>query len=300
MTGLLLIGANGQVGWEIARQASITGVPFHALDRQQLDITVADAVFRTVDCLAPSIIVNAAGYTDVDKAESNMGAAFSANRDGAAHLAQACASADIPLVHISTDYVFDGTKRTPYTENDPVAPLSQYGESKLAGEAAVRKSCPKHVILRTAWIYGIHGQNFVKTMLRLGRERERIRVIDDQFGNPTFAGDLAMAILKLAQRLRAGAWPEEGFGTFHVAGEGATTWCDFARAIFEEAGPRLKHVPEIEAIKTTEYPTPAKRPAYSVLDCGRLARIHGVSLRPWKTGLTEMLEETLNVLPTKG
>jgi dTDP-4-dehydrorhamnose reductase len=299
MAGILLVGANGQVGWEIARQARIEGLPCHALDRGRLDITAADAVFGTVASLTPFIVINAAAYTNVDKAETDADAAFAVNRDGAAHLARACAGADIPLIHISTDYVFDGTKTTPYREDDPVSPLGIYGESKLAGEAAVRERCPNHVILRTAWVYGVHGQNFVKTMLRLGRERERIKVVDDQFGNPTFAGDLARAILALARRVQSGPWPAQGFGTFHLAGEGMTNWCGFARAIFEETRSRLERVPEIEAITTAEYSTPAKRPPYSVLDCSRFARIHSLALRPWKDGLAEMLETTLGLLPTK-
>lgn len=299
MSSILVIGANGQVGWEIARQARIAGLPCHALDRKQLDITAADAVSGAVARLNPSIAINAAAYTNVDKAENDVETAFAVNRDGAAHLARACAAANIPLVHLSTDYVFDGTKTAPYTEDDPVSPLGIYGASKLAGEEAVRALCPTHVILRTAWVYGIHGQNFVKTMLRLGCEREQIKVVDDQFGNPTFAGDLARAILALARQWESGAWPARGFGTFHVAGAGVTTWCGFARAVFELAGPKLECVPEIVSITTAEYPTPAKRPPYSVLNCGRLAGTHGLALRPWKKGLAEMLETTLGLLPAR-
>lgn len=299
MAGILLTGAKGQLGWEIARQATIAGLPCHAMDRGRLDISLSEAVCDTVGRLAPSVVINAAAYTNVDKAETDADNAFSINRHGAANLAKACAKTEIPLIHISTDYVFDGTKRTPYTECDPVSPLGIYGESKLAGEVAVRNLCPKHVILRTAWVYGVHGQNFAKTMLQLGRDRERIKVVDDQFGNPTFAGDLASAILALVRRLQPGTWPEQGFGTFHIAGEGTTTWCGFARAIFEEARPRLEHVPKIEAITTADYPTPAKRPCYSVLDCGRVARIHGITLRPWTVGLAEMLETTLGQLSAK-
>ena len=295
MAGIMLTGANGQVGWEIARQASMGGLPCHALDRRHLDITMAAAVSDAVARLAPSAVINAAAYTNVDKAETDADTAFSVNRDGAAHLAQACALADIPLIHISTDYVFDGSKKAPYTESDPVSPLGIYGKSKLAGEAAVRKCCRKHIILRTAWVYGTHGHNFVKTMLRLGHERRRIGVVDDQFGNPTSAYDLAKAILVLVGRLRSDTWPEKGFGTFHLAGEGSTSWCGFARTIFAIAGSSLQRVPEIEAITTSEYPTLAVRPANSVLDCGRIARIHGISLRPWKTALTEMLQRTLGI-----
>ncbi|ODR96799.1 hypothetical protein AUC71_04330 [Methyloceanibacter marginalis] len=300
MAGILLTGANGQVGWEIARQARLLGLPCQALERTSLDITVADAVLRAVVHFAPLVVINAAAYTNVDKAETDSETAFSVNRDGAAHLAHACARVDIPIIHISTDYVFDGTKKTPYTEDDPGSPLSIYGESKLAGEAAVREYCAKHVVLRTAWVYGLHGPNFVKTMLRLAGERDQIKVVDDQFGNPTFAGDLGRAILTLVRRLQLGTWPKQGFGTFHLAGEWTTSWCGFAQMIFEEARPRLAHVPAIEPITTADYPTLAKRPAYSALDCGRFARIHGIAMRPGRSALSEMLDTTLGLFPAKG
>jgi dTDP-4-dehydrorhamnose reductase len=292
MASILLTGANGQLGWEVARRAHIAGLKCDALGKDELDITKPDAVSLTVNRLAPSIAINAAAYTNVDRAESDA-SVFAVNSDGAAHLANACAAADIPLIHISTDYVFDGTKRTPYTEDDPVSPLGAYGRSKLAGEEAVRECCSKHVILRTAWLYGSHGHNFVKTMLRLGGERERLRVVSDQFGNPTFAGDLAEVVLTLAQRLQSGTWPDQGFGTFHCAGAGMMTWCDLARAIFHMAGPKLGHLPEIEGIATADCPTPAKRPHYSVLDCSRLARTHNIVMRSWELGLAEMLEAAL-------
>jgi dTDP-4-dehydrorhamnose reductase len=298
MSSILLIGANGQLGWEVARRAHMAGLRCDALGKDELDVTEPDAVFRAVSRLSPSVAINAAAYTNVDRAESDA-SAFAVNRDGVAHVAQACGAADIPLIHISTDYVFDGCKRTPYTEDDPVSPLGAYGRSKLAGEEVVRECCPKHVILRTAWLYGIHGHNFVKTMLRLGAERERIRVVNDQYGNPTFAGDLAEVILMLAQRMEPGIWPDQGFGTFHCAGAGMTTWCDLARAVFDIAGPKLRHLPEIEAIATADYPTPAKRPQYSVLDCSRLARTHDIVMRPWKLGLVEMLESAVGQPPAR-
>jgi dTDP-4-dehydrorhamnose reductase len=292
MSSILLIGANGQLGWEVARRAHMAGLRCDALGKDELDVTEPDAVFRIVSRLSPSVAINAAAYTNVDRAESDA-SAFAVNRDGVAHVAQACGAAGIPLIHISTDYVFDGCKRTPYTEDDPVSPLGAYGRSKLAGEEVVRECCPKHVILRTAWVYGSHGHNFVKTMLRLGGERERLRVVSDQFGNPTFAGDLAEVVLTLAQRLQSGTWPDQGFGTFHCAGAGMMTWCDLARAIFHMAGPKLGHLPEIEGIATADCPTPAKRPHYSVLDCSRLARTHNIVMRSWELGLAEMLEAAL-------
>jgi dTDP-4-dehydrorhamnose reductase len=297
--GILITGANGQVGWEIVRQASVAGIKHYALDRKALDVRDLDAVSRTVSQLAPTVVINAAAYTHVDQAESEAEVAFAVNRDGAMHLAKACADTGIPLVHISTDYVFDGRKSKPYTEEDLASPLGAYGESKFAGEEAIREYCPEHIILRTAWVYGIHGHNFVKTMLRLGHERERIKIVDDQFGNPTFARDFAAVVLELAQRSRSGSWLDEGFGTYHCAGSGVTTWCGFASAIFELAGSALERLPEIEAITTTDYSTLAERPAYSVLDCRRLARIHGIVMRPWRAALADMIMLALRRLPAR-
>ena len=293
MTRVMLVGADGQLGWEVVRRAPKASIPCNALDIAQLDITQRDEVLRAVDRLDPAVIVNAAAYTAVDKAESDAEAVYAVNCEGAAHLAQAAAAADVPLIHISTDYVFDGAKQAPYLESDPAAPLGIYGLSKLAGEEAVREACPRHVILRTSWLYGVHGTNFVKTMLRLGRERERLRVVDDQHGSPTFAGDLADAILTLAGRLRSGDWPHTGFGTFHLTGQGATTWCGFAREIFAAAAPTLGREPEIEPISTTDYPTAATRPLYSVLECGRIARIHGIALRAWQPALVQTMAAVL-------
>ena len=299
MTGIMLVGANGQLGWEVARRAADDAIQCHPLDIEQVDITQRNAVFGAVERLEPAIIVNAAAYTAVDKAESDAGTAYAVNRDGAGYLAEACAAAHVPLIHVSTDYVFDGESQTPYRETDRTAPLGVYGASKLAGEEAVRQSCPNHLILRTSWLYGVHGRNFVKTMLRLARVRERVRVVGDQHACPTSAGDLADAILTLAGRLQSGDWPEDGFGTFHLTGQGATTWCGLAREIFAAAAPTLGRQPEIEAITTTDYPTPARRPLHSVLDCGRIARVHGIALRPWQPALAETVTASLAQSPAE-
>ncbi|WP_413207103.1 dTDP-4-dehydrorhamnose reductase [Rhodospirillum sp. A1_3_36] len=291
MSGLLLTGANGQVGWEVARKAKARGLTLHALDRAALDITDRNAVARMILRLAPEVVVNAAAHTAVDKAESEEDLAGAINREGPAHLAEACADVDIPLIHLSTDYVFDGTKNGPYLEDDPVAPLGAYGRTKLAGEEAIRATTDRHAILRTAWVHGLHGRNFVNTMLRLGREQDVLRVVEDQVGCPTFAGDLAQAILDLAPRLVAKTAGPEGFGTFHCAGQGATSWHGFARTLFQLARPWYGQGPKIKAIPTSAYPTPAKRPANSILDGAKLARIHGIRLRPWTEALEAMLAE---------
>ena len=286
---ILLTGANGQVGWEIARRSA--GV--RALGRGELDITDGGEVRRVIESARPSVVVNAAAYTAVDKAESERTLAFAVNEAGPRNLATACAAFGIPLIHISTDYVYDGAKPGPYTEDDPVAPLGVYGASKLAGEQAVRETKARAIILRTAWVYGVHGHNFVKTMLRIGAEREVLRVVDDQRGCPTSAADLADAVLTLAVRLSAGPVADSAFGTFHCVGSSETTWHGFARGIFEAARPYLAKVPRVEPITTADYPTPARRPVNSVLDCDKLRAIHGIALPGWPTSLREMLAETL-------
>jgi dTDP-4-dehydrorhamnose reductase len=285
---ILLTGAGGQVGWEIARRAAPGSIRAH--DRSGLDVTDARAVAAAVRAATPKVVINAAAYTAVDKAESDAAAAFAVNRDGPAHLAAVCAEIGAVLIHLSTDYVFDGAKAGPYVEDDVPAPLGVYGASKLAGEEAVRAAGGRHLILRTAWVYGVHGHNFVKTMLRLGTERDALRVVDDQYGCPTYAADLAEAILTLARRILAGAMPAVGWGTFHCVGGGETTWYGFAREIFAHATPRLGKTPTVAPIPTSAYPTPARRPANAVLATEKLLRVHGIALRPWQAALADMLQ----------
>lgn len=283
---ILVTGAGGQVGWELARRGTAQNV--RALDRAALDIGDPGRIDAALDSLKPQVVINAAAYTAVDKAESEREKAFLANELGPRNLARACAARGIPLIHISTDYVFDGAKTQPYVEEDPVAPLGVYGASKLAGERAVLEAGAKAVILRTAWVYGAHGGNFVKTMLRLGAERDALRIVNDQRGCPTAAGDLADAILRIAARL-PGATDPALFGIFHCVGTGPTTWFQFAQRIFEMAKPAK--TPALTPITTAEYPTPARRPANSVLDCGKLAAVHGITLRAWPAALAEVLGE---------
>lgn len=290
---ILLTGAGGQLGREVARQAAAAGLAVHAAGRDELDVTNGAAVAHAVARLAPRLVVNAAAYTAVDRAETEPEAAHAVNRDGPAHLARACALAGAPLVHVSTDYVFDGSNGAAYSEGDAVAPLGVYGASKLAGEQAVRAALDRHVILRTSWVYGVEGGNFVRTMLRLGAERDVLRVVDDQRGSPTAAADLAAAVLAMARRLLERAPPAGGFGTFHCAGGGETTWHGFAGEIFRLAAARGARVPRLEPITTADYPTPACRPATSVLDCARLGRVYGIRLRPWREALAETLDRIL-------
>lgn len=284
---LLVTGCHGQVGTELMRQAESLGHRLTGLDRVHLDITEAAAVREAIARQRPDAVINAAAYTAVDRAESDRATAFAVNRDGAANLASACADAGIPFVHYSTDYVFDGRKTSPYVETDPVAPRSIYGESKLAGEEAVREACPQHLILRTSWVFSSHGHNFVKTMLRLGGERESLSVVADQQGKPTSAAELARLTLAALSR-RDGRW-----GTYHLAQPDATTWHAFAEAIFAEAAKQGigLQVDKVKPIVTADYPTLAERPANSVLDCRHFEAVFGEKIRPWKASLAEAIAE---------
>jgi len=240
------------------------------------------------------IVINAAAYTAVDRAESEPEAAWADNCTGPANLAASCHDARVPLIHLSTDYVFDGTKIGAYREDDPVNPLGVYGKSKEAGDRAVRGALPRHVILRTAWVYSAHGSNFVKTMLRLAvdpQPTERpvlLRVVADQTGSPTSAADIAAAIGAIVQQIAAG---NTSWGTYHFAGGGAVTWHGLAEAIFELASPWRGPPPLVEAIATADYPTPARRPANSVLDCSRIGAAFGIVPRPWRAALAEVIRE---------
>ena len=290
---LLVTGAGGQLATELVRRAGVNQVI--ALARTEIDIADAAAVFKAVENIAPDAVVNAAAYTAVDRAESEAELAFAANRDGPAHLAAACAARGIPLLHVSTDYVFDGAKAGAYTEEDPPGPgpLGVYGQSKAEGEAAVRAALPEHIILRTSWIFSAHGNNFVKTMLRLAGERDELRVVADQQGCPTAAGDLATAILAMLPLAigyggRGGRW-----GTYHFCQPDATAWHGFAEAIVDQAraaGAQIR-AQRIVPITTAEYPTPAKRPANSVLDCAKLTSVFGIQPRPWRVSLHEVIQE---------
>jgi dTDP-4-dehydrorhamnose reductase len=240
-----------------------------------------------------ALVVNCAAHTAVDRAESEPELALAVNRDGPAHLAAACGKARIPLIHISTDYVFDGTKQEPYRETDPVSPLGVYGRTKAEGEGEVRSRLREHIILRTSWVYGIHGHNFVKTMLRLGQERRVLRVVNDQRGCPTNAADLAEIILAIAGQCDRNPW-----GTYHYSGKGETTWHGFAEAIIAEARKYTSLLVErLEPIPSAQYPTPAKRPANSVLDCSLFTSTFGIEPQPWRESLARMMGEMFRESP---
>ncbi|MBK8182861.1 MAG: dTDP-4-dehydrorhamnose reductase [Candidatus Competibacteraceae bacterium] len=287
---LAILGAKGQVGWELNRRAPTLGYDVLAWDMAELDIADAAAVDRALGDSGVDVVINAAAYTAVDKAEQEPQRAFAVNRDGPAHLAAACARSGIPLLHISTDYVFDGAKVGAYAEQDPATPLGVYGQSKWEGDQAVCRLSSRHLILRVSWVFGIEGQNFVKTILRLARAREELRVVADQYGCPTYAGDIAAVLLDLAGRV-AEIDARALWGVYHYGGDPATTWHEFASAIVEQAKRREPlPVRAVTAITTADYPTPAARPANSVLDCSRLTACFGIRPASWRDGLTVMLD----------
>jgi dTDP-4-dehydrorhamnose reductase len=285
---VLVLGAAGQVGHELCRRAWPAEHSIAGFDRDDVDIAEREPVFAAVARERPDIVINAAAYTAVDRAESEPEIAWATNCTGPANLAAACHAAAIPLIHLSTDYVYDGIKPGPYGEDDPVAPLGVYGRSKAEGDRAVRGALAQHVILRTAWLYSAHGHNFVRTMLRLADERPSLRVVADQIGSPTSAADIAAAIAAVVEQLNAG---KKSWGTYHFAGGGAVSWHGFAEAIFELAAPWRGPPPLVEATTTADYPTAARRPANSVLDCRRIGAAFGIVPRPWREALAEVIAE---------
>lgn len=287
---ILVTGAEGQVG-QALRQLS-NGRAMFFFDRAGLDITDAAAVAERIAHLRPAVVINAAAYTAVDKAESEPELAMAVNAAAPGHLARACARHGAALLHVSTDYVFDGSGTRPWREDDAVAPLSVYGASKAAGEAAVRAALQRHIILRTSWVVSPYRGNFVKTMLRLAVERDELRVVDDQVGGPTIAADIAAAVLVLADRVAAPeALPPEAYGTFHFAGQPPVSWFGFAQAILAGSAAYGGRQPRLLPITTAEYPTPARRPANSRLDGTKLLRQHGIAAPDWRPGLQQLLAE---------
>lgn len=290
---VLVIGRSGQLAHALAVRAASHGIAAVVRGRPELDLTNLGQVSRALAEVEPSVVINAAAYTAVDKAEQDRDAAFKINAAGPAILATLSAARGIPLIHVSTDYVFDGLKRTPYVEDDTIAPLSVYGASKAEGEFAVRQMQPQHVILRTSWVYGVHGPNFVKTMLRLAAERTDVGVVNDQHGAPTSAADLADVIFALASHMAA--QPDSmGWGTYHAAASGETTWHGVAAEIFARTRAAGMKTPVLKAIGTADYPAPACRPANSRLDCRKLEAAFGLKLPPWEASLAACLDDLLS------
>lgn len=290
---ILLTGANGQVGWELRRTLAPLG-PVLALGHEDLDLADPTAIRATIRRTAPDVVVNAAAYTAVDRAETERDEAYAINALAPRVIAEEAASLGAPLVHYSTDYVFDGTKRTPYTEDDPVAPLGAYGASKAAGDAAVASTAAQHIILRTSWVYAARGHNFLLTILRLAHERQELRVVADQLGAPTPARLVAQVTAHVLGRCASGGRveiPEAVRGTYNVVARGCASWYDFASAILALDPEReTQTVRGVIPIPTTQYPTPARRPAHSVLDPTKLEHAFGCQMPEWREQLALVMD----------
>jgi len=285
---VLQFGETGQVARELLRRTD-ENFRVQVFGRAKADFTdsrsAADIVRGFEGCDA---VINAAAYTAVDKAETDEAVAMAVNAEAVGQLARACAARSIPLIHLSTDYVFDGRSPSPYRENDAPNPINVYGKSKLAGEDRIRESLPQHVILRTSWVYSPYGSNFLKTMLRLGIERDALRVVSDQVGAPTTAAEIADAIHAVLCRLRSA--PSAGlFGTFHYTAKGRASWYDFAAAILAEGRKYYPVKAKLQAIETSQYPTPAARPRNSLLDCGKIKTRYDIGQVPWENGMRDVV-----------
>lgn len=299
MQKIVVFGRNGQVARALQDAAVPPGVRVVALSRAEADITKKDSVMGALDRLARdgtvTAVINAAAYTAVDLAESDEAQAYAVNAQGAGHVAAACRAQGVPLLHLSTDYIFDGEEGRPYAEEDKPRPLNAYGRTKLAGEQAVREALGAHIVVRTSWVYAPYGRNFVRTMIGLAGERDHVRIVGDQTGCPTYAGDIATALLGVALQLQtADAARESLWGTYHYAGKGAVTWHGFAQGIFSRWRAYGHKVPEIiESIPSSAYPAPARRPHYTALDCRKIESAFGLSMVPWPRGLDECIRVIL-------
>ncbi len=294
---VLIAGREGQLARALL--ARLAGYELTALEPPELDLTSRDSIAAAMETARPDLVINAAAYTAVDRAEDEPALARAVNATGAGWLAEAAAARGAPFVHVSTDYVFDGTKGAPYVETDPVRPLGVYGATKEEGERQVLAANPRSAVIRTAWVCSPDGANFVKTMLRLAKERDEIRVVADQHGAPTFAADLADAIARMAPRLLAAQAGDEAFGIFHLSGAPHTTWHGFTQEILAQAGARGHRVPKLTPIATADYPTKAQRPADGRLDCGKIARVHGIQAAEWRVSLGRCLDVLVGPLEEK-
>ncbi len=286
---ILVIGIGGQLATALAAQAG--DLPLARIGRPELDLALPETVAPALEKIRPALVINAAAHTAVDGAESERGLAWAVNATGPGAIAAWCGGANVPLLHVSTDYVFDGTKGAPYVETDPPHPTGVYGESKLAGEEAVLAACPRAAVFRTSWVISATGRNFVLTMLNAARQGKRLRVVADQVGCPTAAADLADVLLAVARRILAGGFQPAWHGVFHAAGTGSTSWHGLAAATFEEAARHGLPQPEVTPITTADWPTPVRRPPDSRLDCSRLAATFGLRLPPWRRSLAKIVDQ---------
>lgn len=286
---VLITGCNGQVGHCLTEILSNTeNISLLAVDREELDITDQEAVNEAIIDFKPSIIINAAAHTAVDKAEEEVLMSYAINCDGPKYLAEAAQQVGAAILHISTDYVFEGNKLGEYIESDPTNPQGVYGASKLAGENAVAEACDKHVILRTAWVFGEHGNNFVKTMLRLGATRDELNIVGDQFGGPTYAGDIAEVLVEIAKSIFSNKLVD--YGVYHYSGLPHVSWYEFANVIFDSAVEQgvLYKKPVLLSITTEQYPTPAKRPNNSKLSSKKITDAFSINASNWKAAMTNI------------
>jgi dTDP-4-dehydrorhamnose reductase len=290
---IAVTGRNGQIVRALMEAASAQKVEVFPFGRPELELELPATIEAVLRGAAPDIVVNAAAYTAVDQAEQEPEIARLVNANGAGAVAAASRALGVPVIHLSTDYVFNGTKENAYVEEDPVAPQSVYGATKLAGEQAVAAATADHLILRTAWVYAPYGKNFVRTMVQLAQSRPEVRVVADQIGCPTYAPDIAVALIQAARNLLKSP-PDPGLrGLFHFAGRGETSWADFAAAIFSFLGAKGLKRPALTYISSADYPTLAKRPLNSRLNCTKLARIHGIESIPWQHSLALCLERLI-------
>ena len=287
---ILVTGGNGQLASALA---ACGGPGIRRVGRPHFDFDRPESIEQAFQGTPPAYVVNAAAWTAVDAAEAEPAAAARANRDGPALLARLCHDAGIPLIHVSTDYVFDGDKGAPYVEDDPISPTGVYGRTKAEGERAVLEANPRAIVLRTAWVYSATGKNFVRTMLNAGAKNPVLKVVGDQRGNPTSADDLARAVLDIVAVIEARGWHDDYHGVTHAVGTGETTWHGLAVAALQDAARHGRAMPEVVAIRTQDWPTPARRPADSRLDCGRLARVFGVRLPDWRASLAVTVDRLL-------
>jgi dTDP-4-dehydrorhamnose reductase len=288
---LLVIGAQGQLARSLAEAEKPLGLTVVALGRPELNLLEYRSTSRGIDRIGPDLVINAAAYTAVDKAESESEMAYAINAEAAGHVAEACARAATPLIHISTDYVFGDHEGGPFKENGHLVPPNIYGLSKLEGERRVAAACPQHLILRTAWLYSPFGQNFFKTMLRLAESQPEVAVVDDQIGNPTYVPHLAEGILMIALKILHTRGRATPWGIYHIAGAGEASWCVFAREIFRQSGKCGGPVAKVRPITTAEYPTAARRPSDSRLDCSKCGSTFGVRLPHWMIGVADCLSQ---------
>lgn len=295
MSSPIVFGAEGQIGRELIALAKGHGLDFQGVSKGVADITNVAAVKKVFERLRPALVINCAAYTAVDRAEHETELANTVNIDGAETVAQACAAANVPLIHLSTDYVFDGGKKGAYVESDAPAPINAYGRSKLAGEKRVQAAMKDYVILRTAWVYSPYGNNFLKTILRLAKERDELRIVSDQHGCPTAAADVAEAILAVWEKLST----QKAFGIYHFAGTGRTSWYEFAKEIVKHQSEFTGRSPKVTPILTSEYPTPAKRPLNSELNSALFTKMFGYTAKPWRERTVETIGALLGAGSSK-